>query len=102
MNANSFLTLTIKYLDGHSELFEIPHLIQDPLAAGNLVKLMEKRIGQNNLSLELGDRVKIIPMHTVRYIEISPVPEKLPDTVIRNVRQLDKNFSENKNVLDIQ
>ena len=44
MNTHSHLTLTIKYLDGRSELFEIPHLVQDPLAAGNVVKLMEKHL----------------------------------------------------------
>ncbi len=102
MNTHSHLTLTIKYLDGRSEIFEIPLLVQDPLAAGNLVKLMEKRIGQDYLALELGDRVKIIPMHTVQCVEFSPAPKKLPDTVIRNVRQLDKDLAEKKNILDIK
>ncbi|MBT4259754.1 MAG: hypothetical protein HOD90_07550 [Nitrospina sp.] len=101
MSTNNCVVLIVKYLNGHSETFELPHLAGDPLSSGQIGKLMEKRMEQNYLALELGDHVKVIPMHTVQCMEIRPVPSKLPDTVIRNARKLEKDISEENNTLDI-
>jgi len=89
MNTTAKLSITIHFTDGITERFEAPHVAKDPLLSGNIGILMEKRLGQQYLILELEDRLRIIPTHSIRHMEITPVPSKLPDVVIRGVRRIE-------------
>jgi len=84
MEENNKYTLTIKYLNGNEEKFEfLPQIDQV-----NMVSRLTKILDSNQIILELEDKIVLIPIPTVQTIEISPLPPKLPDTVIRNVRLL--------------
>lgn len=83
MNREKTVYLTVHYINGESYEFELtPEPGQQASLAGHILK-------GNEIILELEDRVVVIPMENVQAIEISPPPENLPDTTIRNVRQVD-------------
>ncbi len=52
----------------------------------NIVGLMKEALDSNHLLLEMQDKVLIIPFQSIKSIEFSPPPEKLPEYALRNVR----------------
>ncbi|WP_413167527.1 hypothetical protein ACL6C3_12705 [Capilliphycus salinus ALCB114379] len=77
--------LTIRYINGQSDCFEFDSPQEEK---ARLASYIERVLSSKELMLELGDRLLVIPMENVQIIELSPVPLKLPDTVIRHVRQV--------------
>ncbi|MGC9525235.1 MAG: hypothetical protein ACP5D7_06800 [Limnospira sp.] len=82
MNREKTVYLTVHYINGESYEFE---WTPQPGQQGSLTQFLQG----NEIILELEDRVVVIPMENVQAMEISPPPENLPDTTIRNVRQVD-------------
>ena len=52
----------------------------------NIATRIEKAIEANELLIELEDRLLVIPLNNIKYIEITPAPPKLPKFAIRNAR----------------
>jgi hypothetical protein len=52
----------------------------------NIATLIEKAIEANELLIELENRLLVIPLNNIKYIEIIPAPPKLPKFAIRNAR----------------
>ncbi|MEL7034836.1 MAG: hypothetical protein AAFO04_04360 [Cyanobacteria bacterium J06592_8] len=78
--------LTVRYVNGESHCFEF-ETPQEEKAL--LASHIQRVLNSKELMLEVGDRLLVIPMQNVQTIELSPIPLKLPDIVIRNVRQVD-------------
>lgn len=74
-------TLTIRYLNGKVNKFQFPSQFNSISEATRIQKIIQS--GQ--LILALKDKIMLIPMSNVELIELSPIPEKLPDIVIENV-----------------
>ena len=75
--------LTIHYVNGAKQKFEFPVQPDETLSAAGRIKEL---LASNQLIIELEDRVLIIPFQSIQSIEVSPPPEKIPATAIRNVR----------------
>jgi hypothetical protein len=82
-NGKDRFGLTVTYLDGHREHFEFPPQMERMKMAG----LIEKLLTSNTLSLQLPDRLMVIPTTCIRSAELSPAPEKLPEMVLRDVQR---------------
>ena len=78
--------LTIHYVNGTKQKFEFPQQPDETLSGAARTKEL---LAGNQLILELEDRILIIPFQSIQAIELSPPPEKLPTTAIRNVRLAD-------------
>ena len=55
-----------------------------------MANLLEKLLSSTALTLQVGDRLLIIPTASIRSVEICPCPGKLPDLVIHDVERLPK------------
>ena len=75
-------TLIIRYTDGTEQLFTFPNQAADPFTLGERV---QEVLSGRHLLLEVEGRLVVIPYENVKTMEISPPPEKLPPSVIRNV-----------------
>ncbi len=81
------VSLTIRYLNGSEQHFEInPEVgIADQATLGSRI---HKIFSSDPMIIELSDRVLMIPLHSIQNIEISPPPRKLPEGSILNARQI--------------
>jgi hypothetical protein len=77
--------MTIRYINGESDCFEFDSPQEEKAL---LASHIQRVLNSKELMLEIGDRLLVIPMQNIQKIELSPVPLKLPDIVIRNVRQV--------------
>ena len=76
--------MAIRYTDGTEQTFEYDRLGDE--YKHNIVGLIKEALNSNHLLLEMQDKVLIIPFQSVKSIEFSPPPEKLPEYALRNVR----------------
>ena len=53
-----------------------------------LAEALRKAIEADRLMVEVEGSLLVIPMRNVKHIELSPVPEDLPDGVIRHARRV--------------
>ncbi len=72
--------LTVHFTDGTEQRFEYARAKEDV----NLAAVIQEALKSNQLVIELQDRMLVIPMHSVKTVEVSPPPTKLPRFVIRN------------------
>lgn len=72
--------ITLFFTDG-SEL-----ALTFPKQAGNphlLAKRVQAALDSPKLAFEIDNELLVIPTNNVKYMQMSPCPERLPDTVIR-------------------
>lgn len=75
------VTLTFNFLDGTSMAATFPRQTDnDPLVVAGNVK---KAIDQNKIVVEVDGALLVIPMPSVKFIKIDPLPAHLPATVIK-------------------
>ncbi|PWT74417.1 MAG: hypothetical protein C5B46_04135 [Proteobacteria bacterium] len=77
--------MTVYLNDGSQLVFEFPQQAgEDPTTvAANVRKALE----WNRLALEVEGSLVIVPIASIKYLRLSPVPMALPEgEVIRNVR----------------
>ncbi len=84
-NANpSAVTMIVRLVDGSVQRFQFPAEKEgDELT---LASRIEKALQAQDLVLELGGRLLVIPKHSILTIEVTPAPAKLPATAIRHGR----------------
>jgi len=78
--------ITIYFTDGTDLQFEFP--IQAD-STQNIATGIRKTLNENQLILEVENAMYAIPYNSVKYIRVSPCPDKLPDTAILGVRLKD-------------
>jgi hypothetical protein len=44
---------------------------------------IQKALDANQLAIDVDGEMYVIPMSSVKYLQVTPAPEKLPDSVIR-------------------
>jgi hypothetical protein len=84
MNERNTFEMIITYTDGSRQRFRFPPQV-DALKMNHLV---ERLLTTPTLSLQLRDRLIVFPTATIRSAEVLPVPEKLPEVVLRDVEWL--------------
>ena len=72
----------IRYVDGTKHKFEY---IQEEDRLDTASRI-QQALSANQVLLDLGDRILIVPFQNIKSIEISPPPAKLPGTAVRGVQ----------------
>ena len=80
------VTLTINFNNGTSKKFSFPRVDVDPHMVGTKINQF---LSANHVILELDDGVVIIPVSSIKYMEVSPKPLKMPGTFIPNASACD-------------
>ena len=78
--------MSIQYMDGTEQVFE---WTPDPAQQQNVTSLasnLHKTLQEDYLLLDMGDKLRIIPRHNIKSIELDRVPAKLPANAIRGVQ----------------
>ena len=74
--------MIVRYVDGNVNKFTFTRK-EDEV---NAMKRIDEALTANWLVLELEDRALLIPVHSIRNIEVIPKPPSFPSYAIRNVR----------------
>ncbi len=79
--------LVVRFMDGSKlALRYAKQAAEDPATiAANVRKALEA----DRLLVEVDDSLLFIPMANVKYIRVTPVPDVLPATTLRNARLVD-------------
>jgi len=77
-------TLTIHFTDKTKITARFPKQGGDD--AMTLASNVKKALEADTLALEVQGALIVIPMRNVKYIQVTPAPEALPQGVIRNAR----------------
>ena len=73
--------LTIHFNDGSKLSMTFPPQADD---FNQIASRVQKALDANKLAIEIDGELFVIPMNNVKYLQVNPAPEKLPDTVIRS------------------
>ena len=74
-------TMLIHFNDGSKKLFEFPAPVADGDA--NLAARLKEALEARQLVLEQDGALIVIPVQSVKYLQCSPAPQKLPAHAIR-------------------
>jgi hypothetical protein len=80
MIKNNMGTLVIRFVDGTEERFEYSRPPQDD---ANLVARLQEILSAQHFMIEVDGKLVVYPFHSIKVIEVFPVPEKLPRIVIK-------------------
>ena len=84
MSSTGFARLTVFFMDGSKVSFRYPRQAgTDPSTIANTVK---RAIDSERLTLEVDGDLLVIPMRNVKYAQVSPAPDHLPQGVLRKAR----------------
>ena len=76
--------MIITYVDGSHDHFKFPHQTDETKVAG----LIERLLMSSVITLQLEDRLYVIPTANIRTAEVFPVPPQLPEGILRNVERV--------------
>jgi len=72
--------MTIHYMDGTQLDLRFPKQVKSDDSVG--VRL-ERLLDNNVLMLEVDGALMVVPFSSIKYLQVSPAPGKLPDYVIK-------------------
>lgn len=75
--------LTLYFLDGSDMSINFPKQQGNPLL---LAKRVQAALDADQFTLEIDGQLMMIPKSSVKYMTVSPVPDELPETIIRGGR----------------
>jgi hypothetical protein len=78
------LTMRVCYANGEELVLECPLSGDDATIATR----MQEALQRNQLLIETGEQLLVIPLVAVTRIEVTPAPDKLPRDTIRNARRV--------------
>ena len=76
--------LIITYTDGSRDQFKLPR----QLDKAKLATIVEKLLTTTVVTLQLEGSLLVIPTVNIRNAELFPVPERLPEVVLRGVERV--------------
>ncbi len=79
-NATEMARFVIHFNDGTSLNAAAPRQASDPM---KVVQNIRKAMEADKLMVEMDGQLYLIPLTSVKYVQVSPAPESLPDGVIR-------------------
>ena len=74
--------LTVYFLDGSDMSITFPKQPGNPLL---LAKRVQSALDADQITIEIDGELMMIPS-SVKYMTVSPLPEEMPDTIIRGGR----------------
>jgi len=75
------------FIDGTQLAMEWPKLA--PKGVFALENAVQKAVTASQFLVEVEGNLRVIQMANVKFIEVIPAPERLPDGVIRNARRVE-------------
>ena len=75
--------LTVYFLDGNDLSISFPEQGGNPLL---LSKRVQAALDADQFTIEVDGELMMIPKSSIKYMTVSPLPDELPDTVIRGGR----------------
>ena len=76
--------MQVFFLDGTSITFEYPRQSGTDQAA--IVNTVKKAIESERLVLEVDGDLVVIPIRSVKYVQVSPAPPHLPSGILKRAR----------------
>ena len=73
-------SLTIHFMDGSKLSVSFPQQLQDPTRMASMV---ERALESHQLAIDVSGELFVVPINNIKYLQLYPTPEKLPDLVIR-------------------
>jgi hypothetical protein len=80
------VSLTVFFLDGSKVTFRYPR--QSGTDSAMIAQTVRRALDADKLSLEVDGDLMVIPIRSVKYIQVSPAPPSLPAGILRNARIL--------------
>jgi hypothetical protein len=78
--------LVIHFMDGSSVKLEIPKQVKsDESIVPRLEKILERQV----LMAEVDGALMLVPFNNVKYMQVYPAPERLPDYALREAKSGD-------------
>jgi len=71
--------ITIFFNDGSDLELTFPEQEGNPLLLGKRIQAV---LDSKQLAFEIDNELLVVPMHNIKYLQLSPCPEMLPETVI--------------------
>ena len=78
-------SLTIHFLDGSEMSLAFPRQQGNPLL---LAKRIQEALDANHLAIEAEGELLVFPKTGIKYLKMSPLPDELPETIIRGAKIL--------------
>ena len=78
--------LTVYFLDGSDMSINFPKQPGNPLL---LAKRVQAALDADQFTIEIDGQLMMIPKSSVKYMTVSPVPDEMPETVIRGGKFVD-------------
>lgn len=75
--------LTVYFLDGSDISITFPKQPGNPLL---LAKRVQSALDADQFTVEIDGELMMIPKSSVKYMTVSPLPEEMPETIIRGGR----------------
>jgi hypothetical protein len=82
--AGAPVSLTVFFLDGTKASFVYPR--QSGKDQASIVNTVKKAIDSERLVLEVDGDLVIIPIRSVKYVQVSPAPPHLPSGILRRAQ----------------
>ena len=77
--------MVIHFTDGSKISFRYPKVTDTSTLATKLKKALE----QDKIVVETADSLIVVPVSSIKYIQVTPQPDALPDGVIRDAEIVD-------------
>jgi len=84
MNDKQKRSMIIHFNDGSKKLFEFPAPVSDGDA--NLAARLKEALDARYLLLEANGALLVIPVESIKYLQSTPAPKKLPAFALTGVR----------------
>ena len=79
--------LLVRFMDGSKLTLRYPR--QAGNDAATIVANVRKALEADRLLVEVDGTLLFIPLSNVKYLQVTPAPDALPSTVLRNARLVD-------------
>ena len=79
--------LTIHFIDGSDMALSFPPQPGNPL---RLAKRIEEAMESNYFATEVDGKLVIVPKTSIKFMEVEPLPDEIPETVIRGAKLQDR------------
>ena len=73
--------MTIHFMDGTKVAYDFPKQVEDQTSiTSRMIKILEMQY----IAIEADESVNLYPVNNIKSVQFYPVPDILPDTVIRD------------------
>ncbi|MNZ20225.1 hypothetical protein D3C78_372790 [compost metagenome] len=78
--------LYVHFNDGQRMALRFPQQSDDP---GEVARGIRKQMESTSISIEVDGDLLIIPRNSIKYLQISPAPMRLPETTVLGAEVID-------------